>query len=91
MAKVFVKFYAALGGRIVKEDTELNAGNIRQILEKLAEKHGKHFREEIFDDGEVKNYYILLHNGQAVSRKAPEKALLSEGDTVHIFPPISGG
>ena len=91
MAKVSVKIYTALGGKIVKEDSEFDAADIKQLLEILAEKHGKHFREEIFDGGEIKNYYILLHNGQVIDRQAPGKVLLSEGDTVHIFPPVSGG
>ena len=47
--------------------------------------------QDIFDGGEIKNFYIVLHNGRMVDRSQPGKVLLNDGDTVHIFPPVSGG
>ena len=54
-------------------------------------KFGKGFREEIYDNGEVKNYYIILLNGQPVDREKVALTLLQDGDTLHLFPPVSGG
>ena len=91
MAKVTLKLYTMLDDRIVKENGEFEAADIAQLLETLAKKYGKEFREEIYDGGEIKNYYIVLHNGQVVGREEPGKVLLGDGDSVHIFPPVSGG
>jgi MoaD family protein len=91
LAKVRVKLFTALGGKIVKEDSNFDAADIGQLLEILAQKHGKDFRDEIFEGGEIKNFYILLHNGQVVDRQNPGRVSLNEGDTIHIFPPVSGG
>ena len=91
MAKVTLKFYSTLDDRIVREDGKLEAMNIAQLLELLAKKYGRAFREEIYDGGGIKNYYIVLHNGKAVPREKPGNVLLGDGDSVHIFPPVSGG
>ena len=91
MAKTTVKLLTTLGGKLVKNDGEFEAASVAEVLEQLAAKHGDEFREEVFSGDAVKNYYIVLHNGVIVDREHPEKAVLSDGDTVHIFPPVSGG
>ena len=90
-AKVTASLYTTLGGKIVKETTHVEAANLAELLEALASKYGREFREEIYDGGEIKNYYIVLHNGNFVDRRNPGGAALAGGDTVHIFPPVSGG
>jgi len=91
MAKASVKLLTTLDGKLIKDDGELEAVSVAQVLEQLATKHGDGFREEIYSGGPVKNYYIVLHNGVIIDREHPEESLLADGDTVHIFPPVSGG
>jgi MoaD family protein len=91
VAKTTVKLFTTLGGKLVKDDGELEATDVAQVLEQLAAKHGEYFRKEIYSGGSVKNYYIVLHNGAFVDREHPDEALLADGDTIHIFPPVSGG
>ena len=91
MAKVTAKLFIAVDGKVVNELEQLECGNVGQLLETLARKYGKGFRGEIYDGKSVKSPYILLHNGKVVNRQEPAKVLLSDGDIVHIFMPLSGG
>lgn len=91
MAKVTAKLYTILDGEILKEDRELEAADVAELLDALAQRHGRSFREEIYNGNEIKNYHIVLHNGQVIDRASPGSVALGEGDTVHIFPPVSGG
>ena len=91
MARVTARLLPVLNGRIIRENTDTEAATVEELLEALARKYGTDFREDIFDGGEIKNFYIVLHNGRMVDRSQPGKVLLNDGDTVHIFPPVSGG
>jgi len=91
LAKAKAKLYTMLNQKIVKGEIDVEAADVAGLLEKLAVIYGEDFRKEIFDEGLVKNYYIILHNGNVVDRDKPGEAALAEGDVVHIFPPVSGG
>jgi MoaD family protein len=91
LAKVTVKLLTAFGGKLVKDDGELEAADMARLLEQLAARHGKDFRDEIYDGEGIRNFYIVLHNGVVIDREHPGAVSLSDGDTVHIFPPVSGG
>lgn len=91
MAKATVKLLTTLGAKLVRHDGEFEARNVAQVLDRLAGKYGSEFREEIYDGGEIKNFYIVLHNGEVIDREHPEAVPLSDGDTIHVFPPVSGG
>lgn len=91
LAQVDVKLFTTLDGRLIKDNSRLEARDVAQLLEALASRHGRSFREEIYDGNEIKNFYIVLHNGLIVDRERPASAVLGDGDTVHIFPPVSGG
>jgi MoaD family protein len=91
MGRVNVRLSTVLDGRLVKENTQFEAASIADLLGILAQKYGDSFRREIFDGHGVMNYYIVLHNGSVIDREKPEDVVLADGDTVHIFPPVSGG
>jgi len=91
LAKVTVKLLTTFGGRLVKDDGEVEAADVAHALDRLADKHGEDLRDEIYDGKAIRNFYIVLHNGVAVDREHPGDVSLCDGDTVHIFPPVSGG
>jgi molybdopterin synthase sulfur carrier subunit len=43
------------------------------------------------DDGEVRSYITILVNGKNIREIEALATLLSDGDEVAIFPPVSGG
>jgi molybdopterin synthase sulfur carrier subunit len=43
------------------------------------------------DDGEVRSYITILVNGKNIREMEALATILSDGDEVAIFPPVSGG
>lgn len=94
--KVSVRLFTTLrelAGRS-EESVELSARNVtvKDALEALAEKHGKAFREYLYDEkGRVREHLQLLVNGKSVSLLEEMETQLKEGDQVAIVPPVGGG
>ncbi len=92
MAQITVRFYTTLREKIGKSKVSLDAPNVAQALEELKRQFGPRFTEQLYNpDGTIKNYYILLLSGHTIDRNEIKKAILKEGDILHIFPPIAGG
>lgn len=65
---------------------------VKDVLETLAKRHGKEFREYLYDDkNRVREHLQLLVNGKSVSLMEELKTRLREGDQVAIVPPVGGG
>lgn len=78
--KVHIKYYAKYveyaGAKI--EDLEVERMSISDLLEVLKDRHPR-LKEEKMS--------IVALNG----RFGNEKTLISDGDTISVFPPVSGG
>ncbi len=94
--KVSVRLFTTLrelAGR-GEEPVEFSAKNItlKDVLEALATKHGKAFREYLYDEeGKIREHLQLLVNGKSVGLLEGMKTRLKEGDQVAIVPPVGGG
>ena len=93
MAQVVVRFHSALRAIAGESETKLEAKNVGQALEELADKYGQEFRESLFDthDQIDLRFYRIFINKEVL---APEDGLgkeLHEGDVLQIFPPVVGG
>jgi molybdopterin converting factor small subunit len=53
--------------------------------------YGDPFREAIFDDGKVRKFFKILHNGRDIDFEQGLKTKLESEDVVAIFPPVGGG
>ena len=91
MPRFKAKLYTALKGELLKDKLQLDAQSLPSFLDKLAAHYGPLFREEVYDNGVVKNYHIVLLNGKVVDRKRLSNAPLESENSVHIFPAVSGG
>jgi len=91
MAKVTVKIYAVLGKKLVNDERTLDASDVDDAMMSLAASYGREFQEEVYDCGEVRNYYVLLLNGAPLQRDDLKNRRLEDGDILLIFPPVSGG
>jgi molybdopterin converting factor small subunit len=85
------KLYTALSGEVLKDEVQLEAHSLTSFLDKLAAHYGPRFREEVYDNGVIKNYHIVLLNGKVVDRESLSSVSLGSVNSVHIFPAVSGG
>jgi molybdopterin synthase sulfur carrier subunit len=65
---------------------------VHEVLETLAKRHGRAFRDYLYDDkNRVREHLQLLVNGKSVNLLDNLETRLREGDTLAIVPPIGGG
>ena len=91
MSQIKVQLYSTLREKVGKGKISIDARNIKDALKKLENKFGDKFREELYEKGRIKSYYILLLNGRVIDVKALSQIKLSPGDVLHILPPVAGG
>ncbi len=87
-----VKFFANLRNITgVKEIEVEGVENVGLLLEKLVEIYGDAFREAVFDDGKIRRFYKILHNGHDIDFEQGLETKLKSDDVIAIFPPAGGG
>lgn len=91
MSQIKVQLYSILREKVGKGKISIDARNIKDALKKLENKFGDKFREELYEKGRIKSYYILLLNGRVIDVKVLSQIKLSPGDVLHILPPVAGG
>jgi len=91
MARVNVRLFANLREIVGQPILMLEAGTIREVLASLRADYPA-LRSTLFDDhGEVLSYITILVNGKNIHELEAFATILSDGDEVAIFPPVSGG
>ena len=87
--RFFARFRELLGTDIIAEPasgTFLTA-LIREIAGKTREGY-----DAIFDEhGAFREFVILMRNGRRVEPADAEKTVITDGDEIAVFPPVSGG
>jgi len=91
VSQITVQMYATLRERVGKRKVSIDADNVKDALEGLGKELGNEFREQLYEKGEIKNYYILLLNGQHIDIERLSQTKLSPGDILYILPPLAGG
>ena len=75
-----------------ERETEVSAGTLGEVLDKLIEKYGEPFREIIFEaSGEINRYINFYIKGSDVSGPSNMATRLRDGDEVAILIIIGGG
>ncbi len=93
MAQIVVRFHSALRAIAGESETKLEATNVMQALEALAQKYGQEFRESLFDEHgqiDLRFYRIFINKDVLVPEDGLRKEL-HNGDVLQIFPPVVGG
>ncbi len=88
--KARIDFYATLREKYGKSVEIECDGTLRGAFLAAAEKLGKDFLEEIFDDkGNFRDDRIITVNGRNIKDEMVEK--LPENARIAVFPPVAGG
>ena len=91
--EVKVKFFSNFRDLAGTAVTQLEAVNVRDLLEKLVDRN-EGLKDALVDsesDRELKSGVTVMLNGRNVRFLDGLDTELSEGDTLAIFPPIGGG
>ncbi len=93
MAKVIVKFFASVREAAGVKSREMEARNIRHLLDILVQEFGPPFRDTVIDPdtGELKRFFSCMVNGRRIELLNGYGTELRDGDVVAIFPPVGGG
>jgi molybdopterin synthase sulfur carrier subunit len=77
-----------------EETLEFSAKSVtvKEVLKALAEKHGRAFKEYLYDDKDkVREHLQILVNGKSASLMKDLETRLEEKDVVAVVPPVGGG
>ncbi len=90
MATVTVKLFANLREQAGKAKIEADGNDLREVLNWLIEKHNG-LGELIFDSKGLHPFIHVMVNGISVKDKDGLETILTDGDEIALFPPVSGG
>jgi MoaD family protein len=93
MGKGNVRFFgAAIEAAKRKPETEVNAQDLRELLNTLSESFGDSFKEQILDStGKPQPFVNIFVNDKDIRHLEQLETKLNDGDEVLIVPAIAGG
>ena len=88
-----MKFFATVREVTGVKSIELEAKNIRELLESLVQTYGNLFKETVLNDdtGELKQFFSCMVNGRRIELLDGYDTVLKDNDAVALFPPVGGG
>ncbi len=90
MGLVSVRLFANLREIVGQPQLVLEASTIHEVLTALRSEYPA-LQPLLCEDGEVRPYITILVNGKNIRDIEALATILSDGDEVAIFPPVSGG
>ena len=88
-----MKFFATVREVTGVKSIELEATNIRGLLELLVQNYGNKFRDTVLDNetGNLKQFFSCMVNGKRIELLDGYDTVLKDNDSVALFPPVGGG
>ncbi|MEM0202379.1 MAG: ubiquitin-like small modifier protein 1 [Archaeoglobaceae archaeon] len=83
-----VKLFAMFRESAGKSELEIEAKNLREVLEKLCNEFPK-LRALFFEEGKLRETVHIMVNGRHF--RGNLEIEVKESDVIAIFPPVSGG
>jgi sulfur-carrier protein len=65
--------------------------SMKELLKSLRQKAGESENQLFSREGELHSHLVLMMNGTRIYEEDIESIILSEGDEIALFPPVSGG
>jgi len=89
-----VEFFATLREVLGIKSLELGyigGCTVGEVINILAEKFGRKFRDELMEGGMLRELVKALVNGKDVRELKGLETEVKDGDCISIFPPVAGG
>ena len=93
LARVLVKFFATVREATGVKNIEIEADNIREVLDSLQGTFGDRFTQTVIDPntGNLKQFFSCMVNGKRIELLDGYDTKLADDDAVALFPPVGGG
>jgi molybdopterin synthase sulfur carrier subunit len=96
--KISIRFFTSLREIVgtreeTLEFTKTEKVTVNNVLQTLAQQHGKAFVDYVYDakSERVKGFLQFLVNGQSTATLSGLETKLEDGDVLAIIPPVGGG
>ncbi len=90
MAHVKVRLFANIREIVGERELFFDSTTVNGVLDTLTSMKPD-LQDVLFEDGVLRPYITVLLNGRNINEIDGVQSILSEGDEVAIFPPVSGG
>lgn len=88
-----MKFFATVREVTGVKSIELQAENIRELLDILVQTYGAKFKDTVLDNdtGQLKQFFSCMINGKRIELLDGYETVLKDNDAIALFPPVGGG
>jgi molybdopterin synthase sulfur carrier subunit len=87
--RFFARFRELLGTDVI---VDVPNGSVFSELVKNVARRNREGYDAIFDEnGEFREFVILMRNGKRVELADAAKVIVADGDELAVFPPVAGG
>jgi len=92
MCRIKLITFTGIKQIIGEKQIDFSAKSVEDLINKLVEKFGTAFSNELFDDeGKIKKIYRIVVNGRNINILDGYQTKLKDDDMVAIMPAIAGG
>jgi sulfur-carrier protein len=91
--KIRVKTFAQIKD-LLGADSSLeypDGTSMKELLKSLRQRAGESKDQLFTNEGELYSHFVLMMNGTRIYNEDIESIILSEGDEITLFSPVSGG
>jgi len=87
--RFFARFRELLGTEIM---AEVNEGmSLPDLIKHIAQKNNEGYQAIFDEDGQFRDYVILMRNARRIDLADAAKHVVADGDDIAVFPPVAGG
>ncbi|MDH7594416.1 MAG: MoaD family protein [Methanomicrobiales archaeon] len=87
--RFFARFREAFGPEL--EVDAIKGETLLEIVRRAASSKRDGYSTLFEEDGRLKRFVIVMHNGSRVEHADAEQISVAEGDEIAVFPPVAGG